>query len=126
MSVSMQIKDCESVYILWNWIEDINAKQEVLKREGIGGKRSQVTRPHSFWGMLSESQWVNRVLSKMLALHELDLISDGSHDLLMYWVPKTLVLVFPIPGTKGSVIICILSVLEADMLTRISVLVPNL
>ena len=67
----------------------------------------------------------------MLALHELDLISDSSHDLLMYWVPKTLVLVFPIPGKKGSalddaVIICILSVLEAGMLTRISLLVPKL
>lgn len=61
----------------------------------------------------------------MLAFRELDLISEGNHDRLMYWVPKTLVLVFPIPSTKGSavedaVIICILSLLEAGMLTRVS------
>lgn len=40
----------------------------------------------------------------MLALHELDLISEGSHDLLMYWIPKTLVLLFPILGTKGRAV----------------------
>lgn len=67
----------------------------------------------------------------MLALRELDLISDGSYGLLVYWVPRTLVLVFLIPSTKGSavedaVIICILSLLEAGMLTRIRVPVPNL
>lgn len=67
----------------------------------------------------------------MLAFRELDLISEGNHDRLMYWVPKTLTLVFPIPSTKGSavedaVIICILLLLEAGMLTRVSVLVPNL
>lgn len=66
----------------------------------------------------------------MLAFRELDLISDGSYGLLVYWVPRTLVLVFPIPSTKDAVedavIICILSLLEAGMLTRIPVPVPNL
>lgn len=67
----------------------------------------------------------------MLMFHELDLISEGNHDFLVYWVHKTLFLVFPIFGTKGgvlddAVIICILTVLEAGILTHISGLVLNL